>query len=314
MDQATPASGDIASTPSASVASPAITPDSTQTAAPATQATPNPITDSTHGEPPKERWPDILNNQRAAAKAEALKEWREQYGWAESVKREDLAQMAEWYGRYQGDPSEFLEKAYQEALAHPVHGATVKSRVGKLLASMRQQQADAEPDFEPDVPVMNDQGQVVSRTYSADLVKQLIAHEVGKATQPFQQDLDTRKTQAQKAEEKAKAEAQADEDIQYVKALPLFEEHKADILGVFQANPRMTFRQAYDEVLKTKILPGYGQKAEAKVLSDLQQKAHAQTVNPGTPSGSAKPKFKDFAEAHAYYETHPEEAAAMAQR
>jgi hypothetical protein len=50
------------------------------------------------------------------------------------------------------------------------------------------------------------------------------------------------------------------------------------------------------------------------VLSNLQQKANAQTVNPGAPSGTAKPKFKSMREALEYYSTHPDEAAAMANR
>lgn len=315
MDGTTPASGDIASTTSASVASPATPTDSTQTAAPATQATPSPITDNTStGEPPKERWDDILKNARAKEREAALGEWRQQYGWAESVDRSQLQSMSEWFSLYQGDPADFLERAYQEALSHPVHGATVKSRVGRMMASMRQQQATAAPDLEPDVPVMNEQGQVVSRTFSAEKVKALVEHAIAQATSPFKEDLETRKTQAQQAEAKAHAEAQADADLQYVKSMPMFEEHKADIVAVFKANPKMTLRQAYDDVLKTKIFPSIGQKSEAKVLSDLQQKANAQTVSPGTPSGSAKPAFKNFADAYAYYQKHPEEAEAMAER
>jgi hypothetical protein len=96
--------------------------------------------------------------------------------------------------------------------------------------------------------------------------------------------------------------------------MPLFADHKADILETFKANPRLTLRQAYDEVLKTKIIPSLGQKAQATVLSDLQQKANAQTVNPGTPSGSAAPKFKNFHEAAEYFAAHPEEAERMAHR
>jgi hypothetical protein len=308
----TPASGDIAGGSSASTASPSVSTDSTQSAAPAIEATPSPITDSTQtsGEPPRERWPDILKNQRESAKAEALKEWREQYGWAESVQRDQLEEMSQWYGGYKGDPAEFLERAYQEALSHPVHGPTVKSRIGKLMASMRAQQQQAEPTFEPDVPVMDANGQIVTRTYSADLVKQMLAHEIEKRLDPYKQDLETRKQRAEREQRQEQVNARADADIAYVKARPGFAKFQKEILAAFQANPKMTIRDAYDAVMDAK-LPA---EAEAKVLSDLQQKAHAQTVNPGTPSGSAPPTFKKFSEAHAYYEKHPEEAAAMAHR
>jgi hypothetical protein len=239
-----------------------------------------------------------------------LKTFKEQYGWAESVQRDQLEEMSQWYGGYKGDPAEFLERAYQEALSHPVHGPTVKSRIGKLMASMRAQQQQAEPTFEPDVPVMDANGQIVTRTYSADLVKQMLAHEIEKRLDPYKQDLETRKQRAEREQRQEQVNARADADIAYVKARPGFAKFQKEILAAFQANPKMTIRDAYDAVMDAK-LPA---EAEAKVLSDLQQKAHAQTVNPGTPSGSAPPTFKKFSEAHAYYEKHPEEAAAMAHR
>ena len=301
---------------SAPSASPASTPDSASgSAAPAAQGTPQSgITDSTDREGfiPRARFDEV--NTRMSAAEKQMAEYREKYGWAESVQRDQLEQQSQWYARYKGDPAEFLESVYQEALNHPVHGETVKSRIGRMLASMKAQQPQAEPTFEPDVPVMNEQGQIVSRTYSADLVKQMLAHEIDKRLNPYKQDLESRKSQAERQQQRQQAEAQADADIQYVKSMPMFEEHKADILAVFQGNPKLTLRQAYDDVLKTKIFPSIGQKSEAKVLSDLQQKANAQTVSSGAPSGSAPPKFKKLSEAHRYYEAHPEERAAMANR
>ena len=288
---------------------------SASSAEPSTQPTGS--TDSTDREGfiPRARF-DEVNTRMAAAE-----KFREQYRWAESVPREQLEEMSGWYAKYKGDPGDFLEQAYQEALSHPVHGATVKSRIGRMLASMRAQQAQQaqpEPTFEPDVPVMNEQGQIVSRTYSADLVKQMLAHEIDKRIQPLKQDYDTRQETAKQAKEREEQQAQAysiaDADVAYVTKRPFFKEHKAEILETFKANPTMSLREAADYVLDTKVLPGYGQKAEAKVLSDLQQKANAQTVNPGTPSGSGKPKFKTFSDAYAYYEQHPEEREAMANR
>ena len=274
-----------------------------------TQAT-GTTTDTTDREGfiPRSRF-DEVNARMAAAE-----KFREQYGWAESVPREQLEQMSQWYARYQGDPGDFLERAYQEALSHPVHGATVKSRIGRMLASMKAQQAAQPEKIEPGIPVMNERGEIVAKTYTDAQLEQLLQQKLDAALNPFKEDLETRKSQAQRQQEKAQAEAQADADIQYVKSMPMFEEHKADILAVFKNNPQISLRQAYDEVLKTKIFPSIGQKSEAKVLSDLQQKANAQTVNPGTPTGSAPPKFKNFREAAEYYEAHPEERAAMAER
>lgn len=313
MDTATPgASGDIAATPSSSsAASPAVSTDSTQTAAPATEATPSPITDSTTGEPPKERWADILENTRKKEREAALTEWRQQYGWAESVPREQLEQITQFYGSYQDNPAEWLERAYQEALSHPVHGVTVKSRIGRMLASMRQAQAEPESPI-PDIPIVNERNEPVGNL--AEIVQRILAKEIS----PLKQDYETRQTEKQvateRAEQKARAEAMADEDVKYVKSRKNFKEHREAVMKAFQANKGMSLRDAYDYVIDNEVLPGYGQKAQAQVLSDLQQKANAQTVNPGTPSGSAKPKFKNYEEAAIYYEQHPEEAAAMANR
>ena len=312
------ANGGIAGASSASVtASPAAPIQTTaDSAAPAAQGTQTPgLTDSTEREGfiPRARFDEV--NTRMTAAEKQMAEWKERHGWAESVDRSQLEQMAQWYSRYNGDAGEFVENILQESLQHPVHGPNVRSRLGRMLASLKAQQAQAQPEkIEPGIPVMNERGEIVAKTYTDAQLEQLLQQKLDTALSPFKEDLDTRKTQAQKAEEKAQAEARADADIQYVKSMPMFEEHKADILAVFKANSQMTFRQAYDEVLKTKIFPGIGQKSEAKVLSDLQQKANAQTVNPGTPSGSAPPKFKNFAEAHDDYSTHPEEAAAMANR
>jgi hypothetical protein len=239
-----------------------------------------------------------------------LKTFKEQYGWAESVQRDQLEQMAQWYSRYQGDPGDFLEHAYQEALSHPVHGATVKSRIGRMLASMKAQQQQQPERIEPGIPVMNDRGEIVAKTYTDAQLEQLLQQKLDAALDPYKQDLETRKQRAEREQRQEQVNARADADIAYVKARPGFAKFQKDILATFQANPKMTIRDAYDAVMDTK-LPA---EAEAKVLSDLQQKAHAQTVNPGTPSGSAPPTFKKFSEAHAYYEKHPEEAAAMAHR
>lgn len=310
-------SGDTtAGSGSSATASPAVTTDSTGSAAPATQATAtNPITDSTDSGPlPFERHKAILEGvykERDKYKTD-LEAYRQQHGWVESIDRDQLAQMADWYGRYQGDPGEFLEKAYQEALSHPIHGATVKSRVGKMLASMRQQQAVE--TIEAGIPVMDANGQIVARTYTDAQIKQLINQEFterfGKELDPLRQDLLTRQQRDQTTQIQQRASA----ELKKAESWHGFTEHKAEIQKVFKANTQMSLQDAYLDVLHRVILPSHDAKAQGKVLSDLQTKATAQTVHPGTPSGSAKPKFKDFREAHAYYEKHPEEAEAMANR
>lgn len=305
-----------ASTGSTATASPSVTTDST--AQTATSATPtagaNPITDSTEGPLPFERHKAILEGvykERDKFKTD-LETYRQQHGWAESVPREQLEQMAEWYGRYQGDPGEFLEKAYQEALQHPIHGATVKSRVGKMLASMRASQAVEK--IEAGIPVMDETGKVVARTFTDAQIEQLLEQKLterfGKELDPLRQDLQTR----QQKDKQAALNARADAELKHAESWHGYTEHKAEIAKVFKANPQYSLQDAYLDVLHRVILPGLNTKAQGQVLSDLQQKATAQTVHPGAPSGTAKPKFKNFEEAFTYYEKHPEEAEAAANR
>jgi hypothetical protein len=267
------------------------------------------ITDTTprEGFIPRDRFDEV--NTKKAELERQLAEYREKHGWAESVQRDQLEQMAQWYSRYNGDAGEFMESILQESLQHPVHGASVKSRLGRMLAQLRQQQSQPEP-IEAGIPVMNDKGDIVARTFTDAQINQLLQQKLDAALSPFKEDLDTRKSQAQKAQERAQVEAKADADVAYVKKRPGFAKFQKEILATFSANPNMTIRDAYDAVMDSKL----PQEAEAKVLSDLQQKANAQTVGSSAPSSSAPPKFKNFAEAHAYYEKHPDEAKAMANR
>jgi hypothetical protein len=313
MDQVV--SGDtVASSSSTATATPAVTADSSASATPATQGTaPNPITDST-GPLPFERHKAILEGvykERDKFKSD-LDAYREQHGWAESVQRDQLEQMANWYGRYTGDAGEFIETILQESLQHPVHGQSVKSRLGRMLSSLRSQQPAEK--IEAGIPVMNDKGEIVARTFTDAQIEQLLEQKLterfGKELDPLRQDLQSR----QQKDQQAALQAKADAALKTAQTWHGFTEHKAEILKVYKANKALSLQDAYLDVLHRVILPGLDQKSQGKVLSDLQQKATAQTVHPGAPSGSAKPKFKNFAEAHAYYETHPEEADAMANR
>lgn len=305
----------------AATASPAVTPEPVSSTPASATATPAaPITDNT-GEPPKERWADILEHQRKTAREDATKEWDQQYGWAKSVKRDQLEQMANWYGRYTGDAGEFIETILQESLAHPVHGQSVKSRLGKMLSSLRTSQAPT-PDIEPDIPVLNDQGQVVSRTYSADAMKQIIAKAVqeaiGRDVDPLKQDFQSRQASAKQQQQQDFITSESARIKASVIDRPQAKEHwpaiQAKARELVTGNDKLSAGEAVLGAYLEVVGPLLSQSAEADVLSDLQRKATAQTVHPGSPASSAKPKFKSFDEAAIYYAAHPDEAQAMANR
>ena len=319
MSDSIVASGGIAApNPGASAASPAADPGQTSThAAPAAQGTTaTGSTDSTpdrEGFIPRQRFDEV--NGRMTTAEQQLAEWK-QYEWAKSVDPAQLRQMSDWYGAYRGDPGEFLERAYQEALTHPVHGATVKSRVAKLLASMRA--TEPEPELQPDIPVLNDQGQVVNHAYSASAVKQLVqravAEAIGKEVAPLKTDLQTRQQDAQRQEQQAYIARESARVKADVLKLQDAEKHwpaiQAKARELITANADLSVGEACRDAYFSIVFPTLTTTAKDDVLSDLQRKAHAQTAQPGTPGGSAKPKFKSFGEAARYYADHPDEAEA----
>ena len=323
------ASGGIAAPSGAGTASPAAqTQTSTTSAAPAAQGTQTSgSTDSTpverEGFIPRQRFDEV--NGRMTEAEKQLADWK-QYDWAKSVDRQQLSAMADWYGQYQGNPGEFIQRAYQEALQHPVHGASVKSQIAKMLASMRASQPQELPEIQPDIPVLNDQGQVVNHAYSAQSVKQLIeravAQAIGKEVTPLREDLQSRtardRQQAQAQQEHqyiAKESARIKADVLKLKDA---EQHwpaiQTKARELITANADLSVGQACRDAYFSVVYPTLTLAAKGDVLSDLQKKAHSQTVNPGTSTPSAKPKFASPAEALRYYDAHPEEAAAMANR
>lgn len=321
------ASGGIAAPAAAGVsgASPATqAPISSANAAPAVQGSEGTgSTDNTaerEGFIPRARFDEV--NGRMTTAEKSLSDWKAQHGWAESVNREQMAQMANWYGRYTGDAGEFIETILQESLAHPVHGASVKSRLGRMLSSLRQQPTEAQAPIEPGIPVMDAQGNVVARTFTDEQIREVIqrsvAEALGREVDPLKKDFATRQEQAKAQHEHdqiVKETQRIKRDIlKYPEAEARFKEIQDAARELIQADPDISVGEAMRDAYFKLVYPTLGQKAQDTVLSDLQRKATAQTVTPGMPTGSAKPKFKNFEEAATYYAQHPEEAAAMAQR
>ena len=60
--------------------------------------------------------------------------------------------------------------------------------------------------------------------------------------------------------------------------------------------------------------PKLDQKSQAKLLGHLQTQAAGASVAPSASVSTAPPKFKSYGEAARYYDAHPEEREAMANR
>src|SRR3990167_4887959 len=125
---------------------------------PAAETTGDVVTPAlTPGEPPKERWPDILANRRTKASDEGMAEWKQQYGWAESVDRAAVEEASRIGQLYQQDRAGYLKQLTQEALADPTLAPIIRSEAARVLAGAKQ----AQPESEPDIPILDQQGNVV---------------------------------------------------------------------------------------------------------------------------------------------------------
>ncbi len=91
-----------------------------------------------------------------------------------------------------------------------------------------------------------------------------------------------------------KASADAKSEIESLRQqYPQFDEHKAAIAEVMEANPSYTLKQAWAEVFIAKVGPQLaGQSAAA-----VRQKTQAGSANPSRPSGAPPAPPKDFEEA-----------------
>lgn len=238
----------------------------------------------------------ILENTRTKAAADAVAQYRQQHGWAETVKREDVEQ----FQALMADPVDFGIALIEKLRADPTHGPRLRSHAARTLASGRSQ---APVDLSPDLQVTDANGNVVSESFSAKKVQALIAHAVqdaiGKEIAPLKQDRAARLQAIEQAQAKEKAEAteklvvaKTDEALAEIRDIldgddSLF----ADVSTAMDAHPTWSVHKAALEVRKAKILPAAEGKATQKALASLQQKAGARTANGAGATGApAKPR------------------------
>jgi hypothetical protein len=278
------------------------TPTTDQSAAtteqPVTATAEAPITPEVKpGEPPTERWPDILKNARDKAAAEKQAEFDRDFGWAKTVPREALHEWTGIANRMANDPIAFLNELQAEIANHPVFGPQLRSHAARTLASGR---APSEVDV-PDVEITDAQGNVIGKLN--DIVErraqQLIAKELGPLKQDFQtrqQQEKARQAETQAAETQRQVDTKASSIFDRVSKRPLYKEHEADIATAFEAmpadlDPGEAFLEAYLQVVGPKLEAH----AQAKHLESLNKKAAASvSVNPAAPVASSTKRPTSF--------------------
>ena len=291
---ATDTGSTAASTPAPASGAPASTPEAT--AAP--QSTePGPI--------PYTRFKEV-NDQLAELR------------WAKGVDRSAI-ETADRIGRqYQTDRIGYLRSIIAESLADQELAPLLRSEAARVLAGARGTVPAPEPAIEPDIPVYDAQGQLVAQTFSADRVQQIVQRAIqdaiGKEVNPIKQTFAQQQAQAKAAADRQQMETTINAIYDRASTLPLFKDHDKEIaeaMGEFtNAHPSEQVYLAWAKV----VLPKLDQSSQAKLLGHLQTQAAGASVAPNASTSTAPPKFRNFREAAEYYEAHPEQAEAMAQR
>lgn len=302
-----------AAAPAPSSGAPSAGSSSTPAAAPTTPSTSGPSSSSTpstppagqapaaaSGEPPRERWDDILNNARRKTRSEVEAEYRERYG------------------RFEQDPWGAVQEWLSAAQQHSVYGPLIK----QWGQSAFQQAPSRGEEPKADVPVVDANGNITGYTYSDKKLREWHKWQQAEAQQALDQRLGSIEQQQQAWQQQQeqyavlrRAHEGAAQTLGELRQRPYFKEHEADIRQALLEHEEWgdNVHAAYNHVLVTKILPTLSQAEAAAVVDSINNKASGSTVSPrGQATGT--PKFKNFKEAAEYYEAHPEEAKAAASR
>ena len=251
------------------------------------------------GEPPQERWKDILANARTKARDEASTEaqtqFDSQYGWAKTFDRNASERATSRVQQLDQDPIAFYRALQREIEAHPHLGPQLREPAKAELPQPSLQSADGRSAYTADevnafveARVAQAQSELASQFQGVQAnLDRLTQADTGRVQQQENQQLVTRITGQ-------------------LRALPHATEHEPEIMKAiaaiprdqFHANPELASYQAYLSVLQSVIEPKLGKQQKAKLRSEIQKKAGAATVDPSaaTPTGTSKLKNrKDIA-------------------
>ena len=261
---------------------------------------------ATSGEPPRERWNDILGNARTKARAEAEAEFKQRYSKYDSFEQDPWAAVQSWLS---------------EAGKHSIYGPMVKQWAGQHLKSYEEpNHVAAEP--KPNVPIVDANGNVTGYTYDDKTLREWQRWNEQQLNARWEErlsPLEQREAQRQQREEiqevRHTATVNAHSTLTTLRQQPYFKEHEPAIRQALLEHEEWgdNVHAAYNHVLVTQILPTLSRAEQQQVVDQLTGKGAGSTV-PAGGTAHGVPKFKSFKDAAKYYEAHPAEAAVMANR
>lgn len=271
---------------------------STQTTTPSAAEQPTAAPESTPGTEDRSPFIPRARFDEVNTKLNELKQWREQYGWAEQVAPDQLSQMVTYFQKAQSDPTAFMAEYLNHVReSNPEAIAQLRSEFARQLASGRQQAGSGTPDLNGIVIDLGN-GQTLSL---GDLKSQWL-NEVRQELQPVVKTVES--VNAERAFQKALNDANtfATTTVQDASGWPGMDD-KANRLAVAERikgyqltsdDPRdlqIALNRAWREV----VLPKLSSRTESRLLDSLQQKAAASTtVNPGSAAPSTPRQYQSF--------------------
>jgi hypothetical protein len=211
--------------------------------------------------------------------------------------------------QWAADPIAFVLGALDDLQSHPQYAPQLRSHVAKILATRpnggngHAQQELQEP--QPDIVVDGYSWYSAQKLAERDrwLSNQLLT-QVRQELQPLREDIETRQQRDTIIAATQAANNFATTTLTEMNRLPYFKEQKAEIEKVFRAMPPMAdhlvgqaIRDAYIQVLATRVLPSLSSNAKTELLSSLNQKAAASARNPAQGAVAHASRPKSFEEA-----------------
>jgi hypothetical protein len=210
--------------------------------------------------------------------------------------------------QWANDPVNFVLGALDDLVSSPQYAPALRSHVAKLLAKRPQAGngapvSDTEPG--PDIEVEGHRWYSASKMQERDrwLANKLLT-DLRSEVAPLRDHVAAQQEREQVQQATQAANQFASDTIFTMSKLPHFREQRAEIEKVFRAMPPMpdqlvgqAIRDAYIQVIATKVLPSLSATAKSDLLSSLNQKAAASVRNPGNGQVAVAARPKSFEEA-----------------
>lgn len=278
--------------PSDSVVTAPVQPDVPPTAAP--EQALDPTAPVSPGEPPKERWPDILQNARVKEREAVMQQVASEYGDSlrvvESLRADPVGTVAQLISELQADP-----RFAQQMASHAARTLRA-SRAGAALES-----DEPQPDLDAGNGVLLYSAQQQAKREA--WLQSRWQGEMQQALAPVQQDLRARQERDAKAQATQQLLSETGQKLQQWTSRPHFTAHK-DTIRAKQAEYYQqgwdswgALAQAYADVITTQVLPKAQQQTEQSMVAQAAQKLRAATANPSTTAPAASRKAKSLDDA-----------------